>query len=431
MSSTADYRALGEAAWRWVLDQVQYDDLGPWIPASVTDPPATEAPWDRDGRHSGIGGLAHVLAEVRHSRAWSPEEGGLASAIAARLRARAAETSDVTWFDGLAGDVVALALLDEDGLEAAVARMTALAEPDGWPQTAVVSPRYAEGFRLSDATLGTAGVLLAGLEALRLSVPGAAELSTYAADVLMTEAEPSDHGLNWLFVPRRFVVKDLVEMPNLSHGLAGIALALADAGVALHRPDLVDAARRGAEHLVTLADTTEDGFVVPRQLPPQEGMDLVTFTWCHGPTGTAGLFVALERAGVESVAGAPPAEWFDRCLRSLRASGIPERRYPGFWDNDGRCCGTAGVGEVFLSAYERRSRQEDLDFAGVLSDALVDRALVDGDRASWRFLEHRNPEPLLPPGVGWMQGTAGIAAYLLRAARVNDHVSRIASRPPP
>ena len=50
---------LAEAAWRWVLDQVRYDDGGPWIPPT---PAATEPAWDRDGMHSGIGGLAHALA---------------------------------------------------------------------------------------------------------------------------------------------------------------------------------------------------------------------------------------------------------------------------------------------------------------------------------------------------------------------------------
>lgn len=354
------------------------------------------------------------------SRAWSPRERHLASRIGDRLRARATETSDSTAFDGLAGDVVVLALLEETGVEQAVARLAALAEPDGWAQTAIESPRYAQGARLSDATLGTAGVLLAAVDALCYGVPGAAGLATRAAEILTAEAEPTDHGLNWLFVPRRFVVGDPAEMPNLSHGLAGIALALTQAGRALDRTDLVDAARRGAEHLVSLADTTDDGFVVPRSLPPQPGEDVITFGWCHGPAGTARLFSALEQVGVASVAGATPEEWFDRCLRSVRTSGIPERRYPGFWDNDGRCCGTAGVAEEFLAAYERRARLDDLEFALVLTDALVDRALVDGDRAYWRFIEHRNPEPLLPPGVGWMQGTAGIAAHLLHAARVVD-----------
>jgi hypothetical protein len=77
---------------------------------------------------------------------------------------------------------------------------------------------------------------------------------------------------------------------------------------------------------------------------------------------------------------------------------------------------------MFLDAWQRLGVDDDLVFAQVLGDALVERALVDrggdGDRACWRFTEHRNADPLLPPGVGWMQGSAGIAAYLLRLARV-------------
>ena len=182
--------------------------------------------------------------------------------------------------------------------------------------------------------------------------------------------------------------------------------------------DLVEAARSGAEHLVTLGSTGDGGFVVPHVIPHQADMDEVTYTWCHGPTGTSLLFTALEHEDVAEVAGETPAQWQRRCLHSIRTSGIPERVHPGFWDNDGRCCGTAGVGDVFLDAWQRRGVEDDLAFVQVLGDALVERAVVDGDRACWRFTEHRNAEPLLPPGVGWMQGTAGIAAYLLRLARV-------------
>ncbi len=136
-------------------------------------------------------------------------------------------------------------------------------------------------------------------------------------------------------------------MPNWSHGLAGIAGVLARAGVALDRPDLVEAARRGAEHLVTLADPAslaDGGLAVPRRIPHKPDMDEYTWNWCHGPAGNLALFEALETAGVRAVAGEPPTAWVGRCLHSLHTSGIPERRWPGFWDNDGRCCGTAGVG---------------------------------------------------------------------------------------
>jgi len=53
-----------------------------------------------------------------------------------------------------------------------------------------------------------------------------------------------------------------------------------------------------------------------------------------------------------------------------------------------------------------------------MSDALVDRAIRDEAGARWQFVEYRQDPPLLPPRTSWMQGAAGIAAFLLRLARV-------------
>jgi lantibiotic modifying enzyme len=106
-------------------------------------------------------------------------------------------------------------------------------------------------------------------------------------------------------------------------------------------------------------------------------------------------------------------------------SGIPQRLRPGFWDNDGRCCGTAGVGEVLLDAAQDSTGQAAarplLQGAQTMADALLQRAIRDQAGARWRFVEHRQDPPLLPPGTSWMQGAAGIAAFLLRLARVIGH----------
>lgn len=419
MTTSEQYADLGEAAWRWVLDQVRWDGEGPWIPESV--PHEGGPPEGRDGMHSGIGGLAHVLAEVRAARPWTDEEQQLVDGIATRIRGNLATTTAYSYFDGLVSDLGVLSALEADGAEAAVTRLAELAEDDGWSQPWFVEPTFPLDTRINDATLGTAGILLGAVWAVRGRTSGATDLAARAADVLLAERETTDTGASWRFVPARFkadVRNQRHAMPNWSHGLAGIAAALAVAGAELGRPDLVGAARSGAEHLVTLGDTSDGGFVVPHFIPPVPGHDEVTWTWCHGPTGTSLLFTALERAGVDDVAGETPEQWHRRCLESLRTSGIPERLHPGFWDNDGRCCGTAGVGDVFLDAWQRRGVDDDLTFAQDLGDALVERAVVDGDRACWRFTEHRNDDPLLPPGVGWMQGTAGIAAYLLRLGRV-------------
>ena len=424
-TDAARYRELAEAAWRWVLAQVEDED-GPRIPARVdVDTGLSEPSEDayRDGLHEGIGGLAHVLAEVRLSRPWTAAEADLAAAVAERLQARIPEVSDVSFFDGLSSIVGALIALDAPGADEAVHRLLATAETDGWPPAYPLSPeKHRPGSRINDATLGTASVLLAAVWALRRDVPGARALAERAVDILLAEGEPERTGTNWRMVSSRFLLLPVGQMPNWSHGLAGIAGSLAVAGTELGRPDLVEAARRGAEHLITLGDASDGGFVVPLSIPPADPakVDPISYGWCHGPTGTSMLFLALDRAGVADVAGEPTMSWYARGRHSVRTSGLPDRLRPGFWDNDGRCCGTAGVADAFLDAYARTGDDSDLAFAVRLGDALVERAVVTNDLAYWRFVEHRDENPLRPPGVGWMQGAAGIAAYLFRLARVLD-----------
>jgi hypothetical protein len=114
---------------------------------------------------------------------------------------------------------------------------------------------------------------------------------------------------------------------------------------------------------------------------------------------------------VAEVAGHRVIELRARCLHSILTSGVPRRLRPGFWDNDGRCCGTAGVGDVLLDAAQDSA---DAARAGMLlaaartmGDALAERVVRDEDGARWRFVEYRQDPPLLPPGIAWMQAPPG------------------------
>src|SRR6478752_409541 len=198
-TDAARYRELAEAAWRWVLAQVEDED-GPRIPARVDVDTGTNEPTEdgyRDGLHEGIGGLAHVLAEIRLSRSWTEAEADLAAAVAERLQARIPEVSDVSFFDGLSSIVGALIALDAPGADEAVHRLLATAETDGWPPAYPLSPeKHRPGSRINDATLGTASVLLAAVWALRRDVPGARALAERAVDILLAEGEPEPTGTN-------------------------------------------------------------------------------------------------------------------------------------------------------------------------------------------------------------------------------------------
>jgi hypothetical protein len=65
-----------------------------------------------------------------------------------------------------------------------------------------------------------------------------------------------------------------------------------------------------------------------------------------------------------------------------------------------------------------RGTSPSLESATVSICSAPERAVEDGEQVYWRFVEHRDADPLLPPGPGWMQGAAGIAAYLFRLARL-------------
>ena len=134
-------------------------------------------------------------------------------------------------------------------------------------------------------------------------------------------------------------------MPNYSHGTAGVAAALAVAGAALDRADFVAAARQGAQHLLAVGSLDSCGFTIPHTLPySSRDVEPVTYTWCHGPAGTSRT---VRRAGCRGGGYEVPGGRWDgygndawtQSLPSVSRSGSP-----GFWDNDGRCCGTAGSG---------------------------------------------------------------------------------------
>ncbi|MFC9694744.1 lanthionine synthetase LanC family protein [Kribbella sp. NPDC056951] len=415
------YGELAEAAWTWVLDQVQWDDDGPWIPESLGAEKPTEF---LHGTYTGVGGLAYALAEIELTRPWTSAERELAGGIAARVRGSIPTDSSISFFDGLVSSIGVLTVLGEPGVDAAVERALEIGTATGWQEGFLAeSDSYEPGAVCNDLTLGTGGVLLGALWAIRHGVP-AHELADRAIERLLAEQEETAAGVNWLFVPRRYLREPPpLEMPNLTHGLAGIAAVLALAGAELDRPELVETARLGAEHLITLGRSAGGGFEVPRVIPWSERHgDEYTYNWCHGPAGTALLFDALEYAGVDALAGVSSATWRQRLLDAVRHSGIPKRLHPGFWDNDGRCCGTAGVADAFLTSYQRTNDPADLAFATHLADTLVANA---GSSPYWRFLEHKNDDPLLPPGIGWMQGAAGIATVLFRIEAQTTAVPRM------
>lgn len=262
--------------------------------------------------------------------------------------------------------------------------------------------RWADQFELMG---GNAGIALAAAAA------GDLDLAILAVTPYLAAAEPTPGGVHWEVragLPARF--------HHISHGTLGVVYALAAVGHAAGRLDLVELALAGAADVVSRNEAGPDGFLVPHSDPQHrpERIERYSYGWCHGPAGDAQVFRLL--AGVT----ADPA-WSrlaGRCWHTVTHSGLPARLRPGFWDNSGRCCGTAGV---LAFACDRHVEQaDDLTFADTLVTDLTARATFDALGARWSNYEHRATPGLLTPRTGWAMGNAGIIRELLRYARLRD-----------
>jgi hypothetical protein len=348
--------------------------------------------------YSGAAGIVFALLEgYRHfgDDRYRDAALGTAGTIAAAVD----EVEDCSLYCGLTGMAVALRtigdLLGDPSAGAAAGRALdrVRARFDG--------ERWGDLFELIG---GNAGIALGALRA------GDIDLAVTAVEPYLRRAERTPGGVHWEVIsgmPARF--------HHISHGTLGIVYALAAVGQAAGRPDLTEMALAGAADVVARNEAGPDGFLVPHSDPQHrpERVERFSYGWCHGPAGDAQVFRYLAAAtsdpGWQALA--------DRCWHTIVQSGLPQRLRPGFWDNNGRCCGTAGVLALACDRYVERD--QDLQFASLLVEDLASRATVDADGVRWSNYEHRATPSSLEPRIGWGMGNAGIVPELLRFARIS------------
>ncbi|MGV4925838.1 lanthionine synthetase C family protein [Streptomyces sp. BHT-5-2] len=391
-TSTAveEVEAWAADALRWLLSSAR--DAGgnglAWAATPSDDEPDPTF-------YSGTAGVIAVLLEAwRH---FDDDGYGDAAVRAARSVSAAVESQENnSLYFGLTGMALALRAVHDE-----------LGAPDGAALRALdlVRARF-DGTRWGDwfdLMGGNAGI---GLGALAL---GDVDLAVLAVEPYLRTAEPTPAGVHWEAErgrPSRF--------HHISHGTLGIIHALARVGRAVDRPDLVELARAGAADVVARNEARPAGFLVPHS-EPQDHPELTarySYGWCHGPSGDAQVFRLLR-----DISDDPTWQNLaDNCWYTVTRSGLPRRLRPGFWDNNGRCCGTAGV---LALACDRIAEQGDRpDFARLLVTDLLSRATHDADGVRWSNLEHRTIPSTLEPRTGWASGNAGIVRELLRYIRI-------------
>jgi lantibiotic modifying enzyme len=346
--------------------------------------------------YSGAAGIVITLLEAhRHFG-----DDRYADAAIEGSRAMAASEDDVSHcslYFGLTGMAVALGAVDDVLGDAAAGRAAEHA-------LEVVRSRF-DGERWSDQFEllgGNAGIALGALAA------GNLDLAESAVVPYLRTSEPTAGGVQW-----EVRARTEARFHHISHGTLGIVLALAAVGNATGRRDLTELALAGAADVVSRNEGGPSGFLVPHSDPQHrpERIERYSFGWCHGPAGDAQVF-RLLRTLTGDVAWQDLA---DRCWNTVLSSGLPSRLRPGFWDNNGRCCGTAGVLALACDRYAQGDG--DLEFASVLVNDLQSHATEDRAGVRWSNYEYRATPSALAPRTGWSMGNAGIVRELLRFAR--------------
>jgi lantibiotic modifying enzyme len=256
---------------------------------------------------------------------------------------------------------------------------------------------------VNDIISGTAGTALGLLYADRMmGHPDAVELALQAGQRLVELGIPAGPGRRWEMWPSYER-----EMPNFSHGTAGISYFLAALYRRTGRREFLDSARQGAAYLRSIATGDADSYVIYHHAP--DGKDLYYLGWCHGPVGTNCLFYELGRAtGDDEV-----MQWVHMGARGFMGSGIPEVRTPGFWNNISQCCGSAGVGGHCLKLHRLSGNAEYRAFADRITSDLLERSTETAGGRKWIQAEHRVRPEFLIAQTGYMQGAAGVGTYFL------------------
>lgn len=382
-----------------------------WIRAAA--PPAPAVP--RTDLYGGAPGVVLFFIELFFATgdpSWLTEARRGADELAAGLDALAA-AGDCSLYGGVAGVAFALeetfrAGGDPRHREAARRALAIVRGGAPWERPGAAH----------DLLSGTAGIgLLLSWAGARMEDPASLTAAAAAGRRLLALGLPAHGGLKWVSAPEHPYL-----YPNLAHGTSGVCHFLCRLFQATGDRAFLDASLAGARYLEAVAERTDGGFRLFHHEPG--GESLFYLGWCHGPAGTARLFLALA----EATGDGRFLDLARQGARSILGSGIPERRVPGLWNNVGQCCGTAGIGDFLLTMDSVAPDPAHGALARRIARDLVARATPvptpDGEGLKWIHAEHRDRPELLAAQTGLMQGAAGVGTFLL-------HLDAAGRVPPP
>jgi lantibiotic modifying enzyme len=270
----------------------------------------------------------------------------------------------------------------------------------------------------NDVLNGTAGIGLSLLYAAReMGHASSLRLAEEAGEALLNRAERADSGMAWNLGP-----ENDFNLPNFSHGTAGVGYFLATLYQSSGRGEFLEAAERAAAYLMSVADRREGLFLVPYGIPNEGFVTRYDIGWAHGPAGTARLFYRLwQITGSRAYGDVVLAS-----ARSIAAAGVPGASSdPASWSGPFRLdrrFGTAGAAEFLLKLYAATDDSAHFALGREVVDSILARATVSDAGLHWELPRYgfQGDEGSRAAFTGYHYGAAGMGLLLLQLHRISN-----------
>ncbi len=259
---------------------------------------------------------------------------------------------------------------------------------------------------------GTALFLLYAGE--NLERPDLIEMAEKAGETLLSRAT-KEVGLSW-----KRGQNGRFELPNFSHGAAGIGYFFARLYETTDNESYLDAALASNTYLESIAKTDNGVFLIPYGFPDPGWSRPHDIGWAHGPAGVARFYYQLfKMTGDEKWKGRERA-----CLKGIMSSGIPNLPSSNdFGEDEFYLDNRFGIGSVasFLLDLEAKSEEEQT-FQNELINHVMSKSVMQDNQLYWpqvRFSFMANAGDTTA-FTGQFYGAAGYGMLLLKAqAKLN------------
>ena len=186
-----------------------------------------------------------------------------------------------------------------------------------WSVEEGAARRWSDEF--NDLIYGDAGtVLFLSYVAEQTANGEALDLATQGARFLLSQAQDAAAGSFWYF--RR---SKPFNLPNFSHGTAGVAYVLATVGTIAGDESFRRGAKAGFDYIRSISEIENGMLRIPYGWGADNWDGLYEFGWAHGLSGTALFFARLQKSGIESEAAAEFGGLARHTLLNINLPGEP------------------------------------------------------------------------------------------------------------